>query len=481
LRVLLEYFLKKKVSQKVGKNDFVFSKTIMQIDKEYLNKFRLENNHLRPLNNFSKHPRFVDPNIIEKYGTCVIEHVCSYNSFTLRSDFLLHAELVIYGDFDLDEITLDSSIELQVSQRVDTHYIFSQELLSRMIYGTPSKKKIINSDNQIEMTIPLYFDIFNNGNVYVPAHYHSLRINTDFKLKNRNNDSLNIFCRATYLNVNMGHNEMEMKGKYLTKTEIDIANSIDVNGFIKSQSEFNNNRRLNHIGDQIIYQLQFNGTDHLTSDDSRIRINFNHPCAGIYFAFSSYDNPDNFINDRDLLHNVYFELNGHNAVTVEKPSDILGSCSQFAQPSSKSLSDFLEITKDTSVDVSSKTKLVIFPTEVWAVIFTNLEKPKDINNLMKTCKILWKIGHKTNILAECYKKVCQNLPGWYCMPFTSTKLMDYDQNACLNFSRIDRAILSFDFNREFNGKVYILALSYNVFRTYSGMQSVIFIINGIDL
>lgn len=416
----------------------------------------------------------------------------NYAIFNLAHKCLLGAEIVIRGSVEAiptpHKLCLDSSIEFeQGGQRGDRQYLFTQGLLSRMLYGIPEQRKVTIEHGRVEIVIPLYFDLFSGGNVFVPAYWHPARINVDFKSsfdgiesKSRREPPLDIsyVLRTTYLDIHMGSGQMIKNPE-----KADSANSLEFNWLRKPTptdrwgvQQIMTSQDGYHFreGSKMMYQLQYTGVERLGSDGPpsnntlKIRLNFNHPCLGLYIMFTE---DDSHVVEENLLSEMFLTVNGHQAVIVDAPARILGTCPQFPRDTPE-FNSKVDAICSTRIDLQIEAKQAAgLPADVWTLIFGMVTDTKDLCSLMSTCRYLWRVGHKRQVVERNCAKLWHRLPGWYCIPFTDRKLLGYHDTLgeCPNFSRIDNAALCLTFSRPFNGCAHLVALNYNVIRKMSGM------------
>jgi hypothetical protein len=306
---------------------------------------------------------------------------------------------------DFVGLKLLKDVEIEIGgQRIDKHYpqwmyIWNQLSLPHgktngyaMLTGGQG---FVNAQNSNTLYVPLEFWFCRNVGLSLPLialQYHEVKINIDFE-------------QAAYLIA---------CGAVPTS---DITCNLWVDYVYLDTDERRRFAQLSH--EYLIEQLQFTGSEPITSSGSRIKLNFNHPCKELVWAVQ--------------LDSVAASSNQWTNFSASPTS----AYPTFTNPSCSNLVDF-----PTNIQLNGQDRF-----NVRDGLYFNLVQP---------------FQHHENVPSN---------PGINVYSF-ALKPEEHQPSGTLNLSRIDTAVLSLStplVTATNTAKAYIYAVNYNVLRIMSGM------------
>lgn len=196
-----------------------------------------------------------------------------------------------------------------------------------------------------------------------------------------------------------------------------------------------------------------------SAQSSSINLNFRNSSIGLFFAFVKNGN---IIKDPKFLKSAHLWAYNKEIVQISDGNESYGKSCQF---------------KDDDISVASNiyfdhVKPILFPLEVWALLYTKIDNPMA---LFQTCKYLYKLS-RHSIILQFLKSRFNMVPGWYSLPFTNEKIGSYVCPDTLNLSKIDCLTLKLEFNYEPIDVLLIIANRYfNVVRVQAGMMGLAYV------
>ena len=321
------------------------------------------------------------------------------------------------------------TIELEIGgQRIDKHYsewLYIWNELSLPIGKREGYYKMVgaNKDNNCtqlnesqsyELYVPLEFWFCRNVGLALPLialQYHEVKINIEYET------SANLYDKDA---KNTTFNDSTTKNSNYTVNNISLVDSkLWVDYIFLDTDERRRFAQLSH--EYLIEQLQFTGTDNITSSNNAdgmksMRMNFNHPCKELVWAIKKIDDSVYWNNFSTAT-----PLSGVPAATV---NDYYNSTNPVMQA-----------------------KIMLNGNDRFA------QRKGEYFSLVQPYQ------HHENTPDDFHKGI--NVYSFALKP------EEHQPSGTLNMSRIDTAVLSL--SSSISGNIYIYAVNYNVLRILSGM------------
>jgi hypothetical protein len=321
------------------------------------------------------------------------------------------------------------TIELEIGgQRIDKHYsewLYIWNELSLPIGKREGYYKMVgaNKDNNCtqlnesqsyELYVPLEFWFCRNVGLALPLialQYHEVKINIEYET------AANLFDKDT---KNTTFNDSTLKNSTYTVNNISLVDSkLWVDYIFLDTDERRRFAQLSH--EYLIEQLQFTGTDNITSstnDDGMksMRMNFNHPCKELVWAIKK--------NEDGVYWNNFSTATPLSGVTTATVNDYYNSTNPVRQA-----------------------KIMLNGNDRFA------QRKGEYFSLVQPYQ------HHENTPDDFHKGI--NVYSFALKP------EEHQPSGTLNMSRIDTAVLSL--SSSISGNIYIYAVNYNVLRILSGM------------
>jgi len=341
-------------------------------------------------------------------------------------------------------LRLIKSVVIEIGgQQIDKHYSdwlyiwneLSLPLGKRYAYDTMvGADKDIVSNADTTLYIPLEFWFCRNVGLALPLialQYHEVKVKIDFESKDK------CFCSAT------GGNQTP--ANILAEFPSDLKNvSLWVDYIFLDTDERRRFAQLSH--EYLIEQLQFTGTESLSSGNNRIKLNFNHPCKELVWVAKVAENTTSVSRWYDYTDGDYI--------------DLASSGSQGAVGGQRITEDTFQV--GTSPNILGKNPFKDAILQLNGNDRFAIRKGAYFNYVQP-------YQHHTNIPAN---------PGINVYSF-ALKPEDHQPSGTLNMSRIDTATLMVNVTStisiagstrvaKYDG-INIYAVNYNVLRILSGM------------
>ena len=321
------------------------------------------------------------------------------------------------------------TIELEIGgQRIDKHYsewLYIWNELSLPIGKREGYYKMVgaNKDNNCtqlnesqsyELYVPLEFWFCRNVGLALPLialQYHEVKINIEYET------AANLFDKDT---KNTTFNDSITKNSNYIVNNISLVDSkLWVDYIFLDTDERRRFAQLSH--EYLIEQLQFTGTDNITSstnDDGMksMRMNFNHPCKELVWAIKK--------NEDGVYWNNFSTATPLSGVTTATVNDYYNSTNPVRQA-----------------------KIMLNGNDRFA------QRKGEYFSLVQPYQ------HHENTPDDFHKGI--NVYSFALKP------EEHQPSGTLNMSRIDTAVLSL--SSSISGNIYIYAVNYNVLRILSGM------------
>jgi hypothetical protein len=321
------------------------------------------------------------------------------------------------------------TIELEIGgQRIDKHYsewLYIWNELSLPIGKREGYYKMVgaNKDNNCtqlnesqsyELYVPLEFWFCRNVGLALPLialQYHEVKINIEYET------AANLFDKDT---KNTTFNDSTLKNSTYNVNNISLVDSkLWVDYIFLDTDERRRFAQLSH--EYLIEQLQFTGTDNITSstnDDGMksMRMNFNHPCKELVWAIKK--------NEDGVYWNNFSTATPLSGVTTATVNDYYNSTNPVRQA-----------------------KIMLNGNDRFA------QRKGEYFSLVQPYQ------HHENTPDDFHKGI--NVYSFALKP------EEHQPSGTLNMSRIDTAVLSL--SSSISGNIYIYAVNYNVLRILSGM------------
>ena len=321
------------------------------------------------------------------------------------------------------------TIELEIGgQRIDKHYsewLYIWNELSLPIGKREGYYKMVgaNKDNNCtqlnesqsyELYVPLEFWFCRNVGLALPLialQYHEVKINIEYET------AANLFDKDT---KNTTFNDSITKNSNYTVNNISLVDSkLWVDYIFLDTDERRRFAQLSH--EYLIEQLQFTGTDNITSSNNAdgmksMRMNFNHPCKELVWAIKK--------NEDGVYWNNFSTATPLSGVTTATVNDYYNSTNPVRQA-----------------------KIMLNGNDRFA------QRKGEYFSLVQPYQ------HHENTPDDFHKGI--NVYSFALKP------EEHQPSGTLNMSRIDTAVLSL--SSSISGNIYIYAVNYNVLRILSGM------------
>jgi len=192
--------------------------------------------------------------------------------------------------------------------------------------------------------------------------------------------------------------------------------------------------------------------------DSSFMLKLHGTCPCLCFGFFSRGQRL----ERDVLQRLHITTEDkYPIILVEDASTVHGkNPQQFPSPSPRPRRNY------TTFDTKNTT---VFPVEIWARIFAHLDSGPECEALQQTCKYLWNISHRDLIADDIHRIAGATLPGWYFIPFNTSRLDAY-QGPTLHLTKVELR-LEVEFKRPFSGTMVVFWVNYNLLHHRNGLYS----------
>ena len=280
-------------------------------------------------------------------------------------------------------------------------YIFTNPIMCALLYGKYLMRMTNKTHDKVTLTIPVFCDSFHNGNILPCVLYNNIICSLGILYKKE----IPSHIRDTLCQI---HN-VEMTCLYYNEKPGLLSNF---------QGDYNEGSKI-----FIQQQHEISSVAKNFANNTKIRVNFWNPTCNLFFAFRRNDK---FV-DIDLKY-ISLQLNGYDAIVINKPSLVYEECPQFSN---------VDSSYNTRNLTFKNARRPLFPVEIWATIIKYLTSDDGIS-LSCSCKSLWNISQYSLIKNTPIRRI----EGWYCIPFFSDPITSYQITKSINLNRIDNATLN---------------------------------------